>query len=246
MRVSLIAGALAGALFTGASYAQSIGAPVTDVKKGTFGVELEYGKQEFKLSRGNFAPPNFDYDITDLKTTTLRASYAFADGIALSFRAGQLSGGSINGKNQNGTIRGTDVDGDLFGIGLDALLWQRGALAVGLTARYTQYGLEGGETRNTNVNGRDNVDLTSTQGGLGVSYTGMGAFRPYAGVVGQKINGKTVFVRANGTVTNENPLKQRDSMFFYAGLRYQTPWRISVGAEVASNSSWYANVGINF
>lgn len=248
LKVTAIAGAIA-LLAATASKAETIGAPAADVKKGTIGVGLDYGEQEFKLSRGNFAPPNFDYDITDLTTIGLQARYGIMDGVAVSVRASQLSGGKIDGRNQNvnGRIRATDVEGDMWGVGIDAVLWQSESFAVGLMGRYAEYNLEGKETRTGggSSSGRDNINLASTEGALGVSYTVAG-FTPYGGVLAQRMSGKTLYVQTPGGPTNENPLTNRNSTFGYAGIRYQSPWKVSVGAEFRTNSSWFANVAVNF
>lgn len=247
MRFGVMAVAVAGAMFAAASKAETIGPPVADVKKGTIGVGLDYSTYDFKLKRDEGFNPTFDYDVTDMKATSLKAAYGLMDGVSVSLRAGSLGDGETKGANSAGAnrITGTDASGDLWGIGVDAVVWKGGAFSVGLMARYTEFSWDTHETRNAN-SGRDGVNVNAIEGALGVAYTVMGSLTPYGGVLIQKLRGNTRFVRDNGNNRSDSPLESRESSFGYAGVRYQTPWKVSVGVEVLTNSTWSANVGVQF
>jgi hypothetical protein len=250
MRVQLIAAAFAGASFAGVLHAEEVGAPVSYMPKGSFGVGLEYGSEQFGLRRAEgFGIPEFQYDVK-MKVTSLKASYALADGIAITLRGGKLSDGETVGANSNGAtnINGTGAEGDLLGLGLDAVLWQKGAFAVGLNARYTEYSWEGNQTRvgGSTSTGRDTVELSSAQAGLGAGYTFFDSLTAYGGVRYQRLSGSTLYVRSNGNQRNRADLKEDDPWGGYLGVRYKSPWKFSVGAEIQAADSWNVNVGFQF
>jgi hypothetical protein len=247
MRIQLIAAAFAGASFTGVLHAEEVGAPASYMSKGSIGIGLEYGQEQFGLRRAEgFNIPEFQYDVK-MKFTSLKASYALADGIAISLRGGKLTDGETVGANNNGptNIKGTGAEGDLLGVGLDAVLWQKGGFSVGLNARYTEYSWEGNQTRGTNP-GRDSVELNSAQAALGAGYTVFNSLIAYGGVRYQRLQGATLFVRANGVPQNRADLKDDDPWGGYLGVRYQSPWKFSVGAEMQSADSWNVNLGLLF
>jgi len=247
MRFGVMVVAVAGAMFAAASHAETIGPPVADVKRGTIGAGLDYSTLEFKMKRDEGFNPAFDYDVTDMKATSLKVAYGLVDGVSLSLRAGSLGDGETDGANSSGAhkIKGTDASGELWGAGLEAVLWKRGDLSVGLTGRYTEYSWDTHETRNTN-SGRDNVNVTALEAALGVGYTFLGSLTPYGGVLFQKLKGNTRFARDNGANRSDSPLEGRQSSFGYVGVRYQSPWKVNVGVEFLTNSTWSVNAGVQF
>jgi hypothetical protein len=234
-------------MFAAASHAETIGPPVADVKRGTIGAGLDYSTIDFKMKRDEGFNPTFDYDVTDMKATSLKAAYGLMDGISLSLRAGSLGDGETDGANSSGAhrIRGTDASGDLWGVGLDAIVWKSGAFSVGLMGRYTEFSWDTHETRNAN-SGRDSVNVTALEAALGVGYTFMGSLTPYGGILLQKLSGNTRFVRDDGSNRSDSPLEGRQSSFGYVGVRYQSPWKVNLGIEMLTNSTWSANVGVQF
>jgi len=248
MRFQVKALALACATFAAAANAESIGPPVAHMKKGTIGAGVEYGTYDFKLKRDEGFNPSFDYDVTGMTATSLKAAYGLVDGIAISGRIGTLGDGETDGANTNGAhrIKGQDASGDLWGISLDAVIWQSGSLAVGLMARYSELSWDTHETRNAN-SGRDNVNLTATEGALGVGYTLFGSLTPYGGVLFQKLKGNTRFSRDTPPSNrSDSPLESRESSFGYVGVRYQSPWKVNAGIEFLTNSTWRASLGVQF
>ena len=247
MKAGLVGGALVGAMCVGVAQAEPVGAPASDAKKGSFGFGLDYTRTDFKLKRQEgIGNPDWDYEVTEMKGTGLRASYALVDGIRISGGAGNLKGGKTKGANFNGPtgITGENADGRFWFVGGDAILWQSGPLAVGLAGRYTDYDWQTSEVRGSNP-GTDHVSLNATQGSLGVGYTFMSSLTPYGGVAVERLSGDTLFVQSSGSIRREARLKNNGT-YGYVGVRYQTPWKVAVGIEAQTNSSWSANLGINF
>ena len=247
MRVALIGGALVGAMCVGAAQAEPVGAPASDIKKGSFGFGFDYTRTDFKLKRlEGIGNPDWDYEVSDMKGTGLRAAFGLADGVRIWAGAGKLTGGKTKGASFNGPagITGNNADGRFWAFGGDAIAWQSGSLAVGLAGRYTDYDWQTEEMRGTNP-GTDHVSLNATQASIGVGYTFMGSLTPYGGVLIERVRGGTLFIQSSGSIRREANLKDNGT-YGYLGVRYQTPWKLTVGIEAQTNSNWSANAGIQF
>jgi len=246
MKNKLVAGALASTMFVGVGQtAEIVGAPNSNVKKGSVGLALEITEQKLEMDRDDgFGRPIRPYN-TDIRSRSLKASYGVSDGTAISFRLGKLGNGTTLGETSNGpnTLRATAENGDLWGIGVETVLHQSGPFTFGLNGRFTQISY-GGEVTRPNNKGTESVKLLSGDLGLGLGYAVSGALTAYGGLLLQKLRGDNLFFTP-GT-SNNTVLSESQNSIGYIGARYQLPGRFSMGVEVHTNSAWGANVGVQF